>query len=203
MNEQTKRTIESLKHNRFDAVYFETGAEAKAYLLEQIGEQSASFGGSVTLDKIGIYDALKEKGNEVYWHWYPAEGEDRKEIMRRAMTTDVYLSGINGLTEDGTIINIDGTGNRLAGMLFGHDHLYLVAGINKISRNFAESMIRIKNVACPKNTQRLGIPTPCQTTDKCMNCNSPKRICNATLIMEKQHGGIPTTVVLIGENLGF
>ena len=62
MNEQTKRTIESLKHNRFDAVYFETGAEAKAYLLEQIGEQSASFGGSVTLDKIGIYDALKEKG---------------------------------------------------------------------------------------------------------------------------------------------
>ena len=203
MNEQTKRTIESLKNNRFDAVYFETAAEAKEYLLKEIGDQSAAFGGSVTLDKIGIYDALKERGNEVYWHWYPEEGADRKKIMMKAMTTDVYLSGINGLTEDGTIINIDGTGNRLSGMLFGHDHLYLVAGINKISLNFQESMIRIKNVACPKNTQRLGIPTPCEKTDKCMNCNSPNRICNATLIMEKQHGGIPTTVVLIGENLGF
>ena len=203
MNKQTERTLESLKNNRFGAVYFETAAEAKDYLVEQIGDRSASFGGSVTLNSMGVYDALKEKGNEVYWHWYPENGEDRKEIMKKAMTTDVYLSGINGLTEDGTIINIDGTGNRLSGMLFGHDQLFLVAGINKISRNFEESMIRIKNVACPLNTQRLGIPTPCQTTDKCMNCDSPRRICNATLIMEKQHGGIPTTVVLIGENMGF
>ena len=203
MNEQTKRTIESLKNNRFEAVYFETAAEAKAYLLEQIGEQSVGFGGSVTLDTMGIFPALKERGNEAYWHWYPEEGVSREETLYKDMFTDVYLSGINGLTEDGTIINIDGTGNRLASLLFGHKHLYLVAGVNKISRNREESMIRIKNEACPLNTQRLNIPTPCRETGKCMNCNSPRRICNATLIMEKQHGGIPTTVVLIGEKLGF
>ena len=204
MKENVRRTIESLKANRFDAVYFETAREARNYLLEEISpEQSVGFGGSVTLQDIGIYDALKERGSEAVWHWFPREGEDRKTAMKRAMLTDVYLSGINGLTEDGRIVNVDGTGNRLAGILFGHDRLFLVAGVNKISRNYEDCMMRIHNVASPMNTQRLEIHTPCEKLGKCMSCTSPNRICNATLILEKQHGGIPTTVVLINEDLRF
>ncbi len=204
MNKKTERTIEALRENRFEALYFDTAEEAKEYLLKEVKtDQSVGFGGSVTLDEMGIYQALKERGNEVIWHWYIEEGSDRINMMNKAMFTDVYMSGINGLTEDGRIVNIDGTGNRLASMLFGHKRLFLVCGINKISRNVEESLIRIKNVACPLNTQRLNIPTPCSKADKCMNCTSERRICNATLIMEKQHGGIPTTVVLIGEKMGF
>lgn len=204
MSPSVRRTIEALKENRFNVVYFETSAEAKEYLLDEVGkDQSVAFGGSVTLQDIGIYEALKERGNETLWHWYPEEGEDRKSIMLKDMLTDVYMSGVNGITEDGRIINVDGTGNRLASMLFGHDRLFLVAGVNKISRNYEESMIRIHNVAAPMNTQRLGINTPCAKLGKCMSCSSPSRICNATLILEKQHGGIPTTVVLINEKLGY
>lgn len=203
MNKKAERAIEALRENRFEAVYFETAAEAKDYLLAETGDRSVGFGGSVTLDDMGIYQALKERGNEVYWHWYPEEGCDRLGMMKKAMTTDVYMSGVNGLTEDGRIINIDGTGNRLSSLLFGHDRLFLVCGVNKISRNLEESMIRIKNIACPLNTQRLDIPTPCNKAGKCMACNAERKICNATLVMEAQHGGIPTTVVIIGENLGF
>ena len=204
MNKTAERTIEALRENRFEALYFETAAEAKEYLLGEVGaDMSVGFGGSVTLDEMGIYQALKDKGNEVYWHWYIEEGSDRLDTMKKAMFTDVYMSGVNGLTEDGRIVNIDGTGNRLASMLFGHKRLFLVCGVNKISRNVEQSLIRIKNIACPLNTQRLNIPTPCQKAGKCMNCNSERKICNATLIMEGQHGGIPTTVVLIGEKIGF
>lgn len=204
MIEKVKRTIDALKANGFEAVYVETAADARDYLLKEVSDdQSVGFGGSITLQDVGIYEALKERGSEVHWHWFPEEGEDRKSVMKKAMITDVYMSGINGLTEDGRIINIDGTGNRLASILFGHDRLFLVAGVNKISQNYEESMIRIKNVACPLNTQRLSIPTPCEKLGKCMACSSPNRICNATLILEKQHGGVPTTVVLINESLGF
>ena len=204
MREQVKRTIEALKANGFETVYFETSAEAKEYLLKEVSvTQSVGFGGSDTLYEIGIYHALKERGNETAWHRYPEEGEDRMSTMKKAMITDIYMSGINGLTEDGRIINIDGTGNRLSSMLFGHDRLFLVAGVNKISKNYEESMFRIKNVACPLNTQRLGRNTPCEKLGKCMSCSSPGRICNATLILEKQHGGVPTTVVLINETLGY
>ncbi|MBE6020297.1 MAG: lactate utilization protein [Clostridiales bacterium] len=203
MTDKVKRTLEALKANGFDTVYVETAEEAKEYLLKEVGaDQSVGFGGSVTLQDVGIYDALKERGNEVYWHWFPVDG-DKRATMKKAMLTDVYMSGINGITEDGRIINIDGTGNRLSAILFGHDRLFLVAGVNKISQNYEESIIRIKNVACPLNTQRLSIHTPCEKTGKCMACSSPNRICNATLILEKQHGGVPTTVVLINENLGF
>lgn len=203
-SDKVKRTVEALRQNRFKAEYFETKEEAAEYILNEIAlELSVGFGGSVTLQELGLYESLKARGNDVVWHWFPDEGEDRKAVMKRAMLTDVYLSGINGITEDGRIINVDGTGNRLAGILFGHDRLFLVAGINKISKNYEDCMMRIHNVASPLNTQRLEIPTPCQKTGKCASCSSPRRICNATLILEKQHGGVPTTVVLINEKMGF
>ena len=204
MKDNVRRTIEALKENGFEAVYFETAEEAKEYLLKEIpADKSVGFGGSITLGDMGIYEALKERGSETVWHWFPEEGSDRIKTMKKAMLTDIYLSGTNGITEDGRIVNVDGTGNRLAGMLFGHDRLFLVAGVNKISRNYEECMIRIRNVASPLNTQRLEIHNPCEKTGKCMSCSSPNRICNATLILEKQHGGVPTTVVIINEKLGY
>ncbi len=203
-SDKVRRTIDALRNNRFNAEFFQTKEEAAEYILNEISaDQSVGFGGSVTLQDMGLYEALKTRGNEVVWHWFPDDGEDRKTVMKRAMLTDVYLSGINGITEDGRIINVDGTGNRLAGILFGHDRLFLVAGVNKISKNFEDCMMRIHNVASPLNTQRLEIPTPCQKTGKCASCSSPRRICNATLILEKQHGGVPATVVLINEKMGF
>lgn len=197
------RTVDSLRENGFEVVTFETSEEAKEYILSEIEkDQSVGFGGSVTIRDMGIYDALKERGNEVLWHWYP-DDEDKNAVLRKAVTTDVYMSGINGITQDGRIVNVDGVGNRLAGILFGHDRLFLVAGTNKISRNMDECMTRIHNVSCALNARRLGRKTPCAATGKCTSCSSPDRMCNATLVLERQHMGIPTTVVLINRKLGY
>ncbi len=204
MTKKVETVLQQLKQNGFEAVYFEKADQAKAYLLkEAASEQSVGFGGSWTLKEMGLFEALKEQGNKAYWHWQPEEGETPASTLLKDMNTDLYMCGINALTLDGRIINIDGTGNRLSSMLFGHKHLYLVAGINKIAGNLQEGMIRIKNEACPKNARRLGLETPCAITGKCENCSSPQRMCNATLILDRQPGGIPTTVVLIGEALGF
>lgn len=205
MKEHIQTTIRNLERNGFTVSYFATKEEAKDALLFDIGqEESIGFGGSVTVDQMGIYESFAVRGNAVYWHW--KEGSDpasKRELQMRAAFADVYISSTNSITEDGRLINIDGTGNRLASMLYGHKRNYIVAGINKISRNYEEAMIRIKNVSSPKNTERLNFDTPCRMLGKCMNCSSSKRICNATLILDRQPNGQKTIIYLINESIGF
>ncbi|MDD2483821.1 MAG: lactate utilization protein [Eubacteriales bacterium] len=204
MNKTTENTIAQLKRNGFGVSFYVTAAEALDALLAQIpSTASIGFGGSMTVNDMRIYEAFKEKGNAVFWHWYTNPGESRKDILRSAATASVYFSGINAITEEGSLVNIDGTGNRLSGILYGHDKVFLVAGMNKIVRNYEEAILRIKNVACPPNARRLGRKTPCAETGKCMNCNSPDRICMATLILDRQPAGVPIEIILIDESLGY
>jgi len=202
MNEKVQNTIRNLILNGFSVRYFENGGDAGDTLLGSIDvSESVGIGGSVTLTDLGIYNRLKQRGNQVHWHGAP--GTDKKKALAAAATADVYLSGTNAVTEDGRLINIDGTGNRLSSLLFGHDRIYIIVGVNKISRNYEEAMIRIKNVVCPQNTERLGLDTPCRHLGKCTNCDSPQRICNATLILDRQPAAVKINIFLINENLGY
>lgn len=202
MNDSIKLAIENLKKNGFEAKYFETADEAVLDILNSIDkDETVGIGGSVTVQETGIYEKLTERGNEVYWHWKTPE--DRKNIMKKAAFADVYLTGTNALTEDGRIINIDGTGNRIAGFLYGHNKTFVIAGKNKISRNYEEAMIRIKNVSCHKNAERLERDLPCRHLGKCMNCSSKDRMCNATLILDRQPAGVPISVYIINQDLGY
>lgn len=204
MRDEVERTIENLKRNGFSVNYHATKEEAMAALLAAIApEESVGYGGSVTLQELGVFEALKARGQTQSWHWMPGEGDDRRALLARSAASDVFLTGTNAITEDGTFVNIDGTGNRLSGMLFGHKRVLMVAGTNKIVRNYEEAMIRIKNVASPLNARRLDRKTPCAVTGKCWNCNVPDRICRATLIIDRQMGGAPITLHLIGEPLGY
>lgn len=205
MKEQVKLTISNLERNGFTVRYFQTSEDAKEALLAEIKpEESVGFGGSVTVDQLGIYEALEQQGNTLYWNWKSGpDPEVSKEMRKRAMTTDVYISSTNAITQDGRLVNIDGTGNRLAGLLFGHDRNYVIAGVNKIEKNLDEAMIRVKNIASPKNNQRLAYNNPCTVTGKCSNCDSPTRICRATLVLDRQPSAQKTILYLIGESLGY
>ncbi len=199
-----EKTMENLKRNGFQVRFFAKKEDALKSICEEIpSSASIGFGGSMTVDGMGIYQALKAQGNPVFWHWHAAEGENRKDILRAAASADIYFSGINAITEEGSLVDIDGTGNRLSGILFGHEKVILVSGVNKIVRNYEEAILRIKNQACGPNARRLGRKTPCAETGKCMNCNSPDRICMATLIIDRQPGGVPIEIFLINESLGY
>lgn len=206
MASKVERTIDSLKRNGFRVNYFETTEEAKAAILEDISaDETIGFAGSVTLDDMKLYEALVVRGSKAYWHWKPTAGENqtKEAVLRASANADVFLSGINAITEYGSLVNIDGTGNRLSGMLYGHKKVFIVAGVNKIAGSYEEAMLRIKNVASPANAKRLNRKTPCATLGKCMNCDSEDRICKATLIIDRQPGGVPITLYLINERLGF
>ena len=123
----------------------------------------------------------------------------------QAAGAEVYLTSVNGLAESGEIINIDGTGNRVAATIYGHKEVYFVVGVNKVEPDYERALWRARNIASPKNAQRLGVQTPCAARgDKCYDCDSPQRICRALTVLWRKPNAIPyAEVVLVGESLGL
>ena len=198
------KTMENLKKRGFTVSYFDTAAQAADYLDRSIDSQSVGVGGSVTLRDMGVYEKLAAH-NEVFWQWYAPEGTSQEETYRKAERADVYLSSVNAIAETGEILNIAGTGNRDAATLYGHKKLSLVTGINKIAADYDAALWRARNIASPKNAQRLQKKTPCALRgDKCYDCSSPDRICRGLVVLWEPVKGIgETEVVLIGETLGY
>ena len=189
---------QNLETRGFSVRTFATAAEAAAYLNEAIDGKTVGFGGSVTLKDMGLYELLGSH-NEVHWHWVNGP-EERKAAMR----TQVYLSSANGLAETGEIINIDGGGNRVASTLYGHEKVYLVIGRNKLAPTYDEALWRARNIASPKNAQRLGRKTPCAVKgDRCYDCKSPERICRGLVVLWGPMMGMETEVILVDEDLGM
>ena len=194
---------QNLEERGYKVSVFDTAAEAAAYLDSAIDGTTVSFGGSVTLDQMGLYEKL-EKHNEVLWHWRVPEGATAPEILKKAMTTDVYVSSVNGLAETGEIVNIDGNCNRVASIMFGHKKVYLVVGCNKVQPDYDAALYYARNVAAPKNAQRLKKKTPCAVNaDRCYDCKSPERICRGLSVLWTKPGAEECEVVLIGEGLGY
>lgn len=195
------KVSENLKARGYAVQCFATAQEAADYLNGAIDGVSVGFGGSMTLEQMGLFERLSGH-NRALWHWREGTAEDpRKE----ALTADVYVTSVNGMDEDGDLINIDGAGNRVAATLFGHRKVYFVVGRNKLAPTYEEALWRARNISAPKNAQRLQRKTPCAAKgDRCYDCDSPERICRALTVLWERPNGIPRAeVVLIGEALGM
>ena len=193
-----EKTIKNLRLRGFKASHFASGEEAAAYLAEQVRGCTVGFGGSKTLDQLGLYELLSQN-NPVYWHW-KAPG---KETRRQAAFTDVYCCSANAISEDGEIFNIDGTGNRLAGTLFGHERVFIVAGTNKICPDFDAALKRARNTAAVKNAERLDKKTPCRIDGVCHDCHGKEGICRALTVLWGPMNGMETEIVLIDGDWGL
>ena len=195
------RVKQNLEARGFRVSVFATAAEAADYLDSAIDNTSVGFGGSVTLEQMGLYERL-ERHDRVNWHWRPTvDGADARQA---AMTAEHYITSVNGLAETGELINIDGTGNRMASTLYGHKKVWFVVGRNKLAPTYEEALWRARNIAAPKNAQRLGRKTPCAVkADHCYDCKSPERICRGLVVLWEAIGSMEMEVVLVDEALGY
>ena len=125
--------IKGLEKRNITGHYCETAADAVKTIESLIAEGSqVSWGGSSTLNEIGIKDVLKAGNYDVNDPMDPSVGRDESTMRRKkALTCDAFLASLNAITMDGEIVNVDGTGNRIAAIAFGPDKVILVAGVNK------------------------------------------------------------------------
>ena len=197
------KTAEALKRRGYEVSCFNTGAEAAAYLNRKIDGMTVGFGDSETLLQMHLFEMLQTH-NDVYHPMYPREGKGFYSTARDCLTTEIFLLSANGLAETGEIVNIDGTGNRIAGSLYGHKKVYFVISRNKICPTLEEAAFRARNVAAPMNAERHGYKTPCAIKkDRCYDCRSPQRICSAQVIYWRKMNHTDMEVVLIDEDMGY
>ena len=193
--ENVKKNLEA---RGFAVSTFSTAAEAAAYLDRSIDGVSVGIGGSMTVREMGLHEKLAAH-NEVHWHW-----TDGQEARTKSAGADVYITSANGLAETGEVINIDGAGNRVASAIYGHKKVWIIAGKNKLAPTYDEALWRARNIAAPKNAQRLHAKTPCAVrADHCYDCKSPGRICRALTVLWGAMMGSDMEVVLVNEDLGY
>lgn len=193
---------EALNKRGFDAYYVSTAEEAKAKALELIPEGAVvSWGGSVTVDQIGLKEEVLNKFSVINRDAAKSP-EERMELMRQALTCDTFLMSANAITEDGQLVNIDGNGNRVAALCFGPKEVIVVAGMNKVVGSLEDAWDRARNYAAPVNAQRFELPTPCGKTGLCADCKNSSTICTHFVVTRMGKNG-RIKVILVGEELGF
>jgi len=198
-----------LESNNFEAYLAENVAEAKNIVLEDIlpkaNAKTVAWGGSMTFIATGLYDVVKKKKGLKVLDTYDKtiSWEESMERRRQSLLVDLFITGTNAVTETGMLVNLDMIGNRVAALTFGPKNVIVLAGRNKIVPDLEEAMIRVKNIAAPANTMRLGMKTPCAKTSYCEDCKSKDRICNHWTITEKSYPKGRIKVVLINEDLGL
>jgi len=203
------RTREALERNQFKVLVALSKKDAVEKVLELIPfDAKVGVGGSMTIRELGLIEALTRRGNRVVHHWIPdVPFSDWLPFMMEAHNSDVFLCSSNAVTEDGKLVNIDSTGNRVASMIFGPKKVIVIAGKNKIVKDVDAGLKRLKRVAGPLNAKRHNlVELPCVITGLCTDCNSPKRICRVITILERAPNRVRSpniTVVLVADELGF
>lgn len=198
------KVAEALNKRHFEAYYCPDRAAAIEKVLELISpEDTVSWGGTLTIDELGVKEALRQRGQAVIDRDTAKDAQERQQMLKQALTCDTFLMGSNAISADGQLVNIDGTGNRVAALCFGPTQVVVVAGMNKVAGDLDGAMRRAREVAAPMNAQRFPLKTPCVANGLCGDCKGPDSICAqiVTTRLCKPAGRIK--VVLVGEDLGF
>jgi hypothetical protein len=200
-----QKVIESMGKNNISEFYVESEDEAREKLLSMIPEGSKlGYGGSVTLEQIGAIHAFRSGNYDFIDRHRPGISEkEQYKLRQESLLADVFVMSTNAITMDGKLVNIDGTGNRVAALIFGPSKVIVVAGVNKIVSDVNAAMDRIKNYVTPIHARRRDKHLPCAKTGYCIDCSAPERSCNAVVTIEHQRQKERITVIIVGKELGL
>ena len=199
-----ERMVEALKKRNIEACYVATKEEALAQALLWIPEgSSVGWGGSVSIDEIGLKDAIRQGNYVALDRDVAATQEEKDQIMHDILSADFFLTSANAIAEDGTMVNIDGLSNRLAAMCYGPSHVLYIIGMNKAVSSPEDAYQRARTEAAPINAMRFDLDTPCRNTGCCYDCQSPDTICCQILITRHSRTPGRAKVILVEEPLGF
>ena len=219
--QRANKVIDSLLKHKMNAFYAPDKASALKMVMEMIPEgEIVARGDGITLDQIGLLEALQKRNKNTVIDPFQTDDQGnwpapaaRLQMMRETFFADILIAGTNAVTLDGKLVNIDGSGNRVAAITFGPSKVILVVGVNKIVKDLDEALLRIHQYCAPVNAKRHALKhhspglaeLPCVKTGSCVECRADWRICNYTVIIDgamPQHKG-RINVILVGEELGI
>lgn len=196
--------VKNLRSRHFDAYYCADKAAALEKALELIPKgASVGWGGAASAQQIGLIDAIRAGEYKAIDRDVLPTAEEKVAAQKQCLTADVFLTGANALSLNGEMVNIDGTGNRVAAIVYGPDSVIVVAGMNKVVDTLEDAVTRARTIAAPINKQRFPNVTPCEVTGTCADCKSEGCICNQILITRHCRPIGRIKFIIVGEELGF
>lgn len=197
-------TITQLRRRGFEAEWFDTAAQAREAALQLLPEGcTVAWGGSATIREMGLTQAVHAGNWTVIDRDLARTPEERADLHRRGLLSDWYLMSANAISAEGVLVNIDGTGNRLAALCYGPRQILVLCSADKILPTTEAAIGRARNTAAPANALRFGGKTPCAADGLCHNCLSPDCICSQLLLTRACRPAGRIHVFLIGGTLGF
>jgi len=192
--------IKGLKSRNMTGYYAASKADALKLALNLIPEGSVvGKGGTMTVEEIGLLDEMRSGR----YKFIDREAMDRTKASHMNYDADFFIGSVNAMTDDGILINIDGSSDRVSAYAYGPKKLVLIVGMNKVCPDFDSALKRARNVAAVANAQRFNINTPCKKTGKCMDCKSPDTICCQFLITRFSRDAERIHVILVNDELGY
>ncbi len=187
-----------------EGYFFEDSASCTDAILASIPEgSSVSWGGSESIKESGLMEGIRNGNYQIIDRMSASSPEESRSLYAQAVLSDYYLMSSNAVTLQGELVNIDGTGNRVACLIHGPKNVILVVGMNKIVTDIAAGLERVRNFAAPPNAKRLNRQTPCNFTGHCNDCLSPDCMCSQIVITRRS--GIKGRIKLyfVAEELGY
>lgn len=206
------KIIKNLQSRKFDAYYCDTAADAVNKALSLIPKNSSvSWGGSVTLEEIGLIDQIYHGDFTTIDRDKAQTMDERYNLMRQSLLCDTFLTSFNAVSEDGVLVNVDSVGNRVAAITFGPKSVIAVIGMNKICKTVEDAIERARTYVAPINAQRCSSnaflhppkKTPCVINGSCGNCKAEDCICSYIVETRMCKTGGRIKIILVGESLGF
>ena len=182
-----QRVIKGLESRNMEGYYAESKEEALKKALELIPEgSSVGWGGSMSIKE----DICKTP-------------EEKRKTQLQIFDSDYFLCSTNAITEDGVLVNVDGTANRVACISWGPANVVMIVGMNKLVKSVEDAISRARHEAAPINAQRFGLDTPCSKTGVCANCKSPDTVCCQVLVTRYSNEKGRIKVILVNDEMGF
>jgi len=204
---RAEKIIRNLEKRYMRGFYFENMTEAVQAICKMINEgELVGLGGSETIIETGLINELRKLKIRLLDRYKDGVKKAEVDKMRtEGLLSDVFIASTNAITLDGKLVNEDGTGNRVACMIYGPKKVIIIAGMNKVVPTVEDAIKRIKSKAAPLDSMRVGIETPCHYTGVCneSHCFPPKRICSQLVIIESSMIKDRINVFLIGEDVGY
>ena len=150
--------INTLEDCGYAVDFVQTKDEALAVASSKIvSGMRVGLGGSTSVAEIGLLDSLVKRDDIKLFNQYEKGISMDENIRRRreGMLTDIYVTGTNAITKDGKLVNADGSGNRVAALIFGPKKVIVVVGVNKIVDSLEDGFKRLMDVAATKNVDRM------------------------------------------------
>jgi hypothetical protein len=199
------KVIKKFKKNNITVTFLNDGNELIEFLKKNIPNNSViGVGDSMTLEITGVYSMLRE-GKYTFLDKYDKRltKEEKRNIYIKNFGADIFLSGVNAISENGSLFNIDGNGSRVAPIIYGPKKVYLISGINKITADEQSALERMRSIAAPLDNIRCGKDNPCMKAGHCVDCKSKNKICNYFMKIQGQFDEQRIELILLNGEYGY